>query len=275
MADLDAPLQPATQIGKGGGGHADRRGHPGHRKRQVEVRGAKASAAGRRWNPSSTASDDAERARHPAPESPMSRMADHRREHQGQNGDRRRSSPKEPTHQIGRHQPPDPSGADAMVVAMVCSVFELARVTSQHSTTANTARPRRIPITAGGSDRRPPGRRRWPARAVTGLGAELPARRAMRRPGSGEPPAEAPPIGHCDGRPASSVAVPLRSSVHDDPHLTTRHGCSDTAGPRHNRVGSRTGGAAASHAGGAPVSTRSTGIGGITGGDGPSAATSR
>ena len=54
MADLDAALEPAAEIGQGGHRHADGGRHPGHRKRQVEVRGARRRAAAPRSDPSSS-----------------------------------------------------------------------------------------------------------------------------------------------------------------------------------------------------------------------------
>ena len=52
-------------------------------------------------------------------------------------------TPIDATHQMAETSHLSPSGGDARVVAMVCSVLELARVISQHTSTTTVAVPNR------------------------------------------------------------------------------------------------------------------------------------
>ena len=84
----------------------------------------------------------------------MSRMADQRRDSSASK-EMITMTPTEVTHQRTVISQRIPSGGEAMVVAMVCSVFELARLSSQQQSTTMTAAPRRRAS--------PPRRRVWPS----------------------------------------------------------------------------------------------------------------
>ena len=84
----------------------------------------------------------------------MSRMADQRRDSRA-SAAMTTMTPTEVTHHRVVISHLMPSGGEAMVVAMVCSELELARVSSQQHSTTMTAAPRRKAS--------PPRRRVWPS----------------------------------------------------------------------------------------------------------------
>ncbi len=138
----------------------------------------------------------------PKPDSPMSRTTDHRRENRA-SAAVTTMRPAEASHQMTVTTHRMPSGAEAIVVATVCSAEELARVTTQPITTARTARPRRTASL--------PRRRVWPSPT----GAKRTALQVRPRDRRGDPAGAPSASGTTSGVAPAGWTVTARSTPSD------------------------------------------------------------
>ena len=128
---------------QGGGRHGHRHGHRHGRERKGRSRAASDRVAGRRWPPK-TATANRQSSQVATAEPAMSRSADQRRPRPA-SSTKAAIVPTDATHQMVETSQRDPLGGEARVVATACSVFELALVASQQSSTPTAAAPSRTP----------------------------------------------------------------------------------------------------------------------------------
>ena len=121
---LEGALHPSAQVGQGRRHHRHGGGHPGHRKRQIEV----LVRGGRRPSPvlPNTAVAMTQINHAPSPDTATSRMADHRRDSNAMMA-MMAMTPSEVIHHMVEISHRMPLGGELNEVATACSALELAR----------------------------------------------------------------------------------------------------------------------------------------------------